>query len=276
MSLSVLAIVLFAAFLHALWNALIKGAADKAAMLGLVALGHVGPGVVLVLLSEPAGLVIWPYVLASTVIHWGYYIGLDAAYRAGDLSVVYPVARGLSPVLIALGAWLLVDEALPILSWTGVILVSLGILTLALPALRGDLPLLGPLAATGVAVTIAAYSLVDGIGVRLAGSPGGYIGWLFVAEVLVFLWVLAFRRRRLLALPPRTLAIGYFGGLVSAVAYALVLYAQTLAPLGLVSALRETSVIFAALIGLFWFGEGPRAPRLLAAGIVGAGIVMIT
>ena len=275
MSATVFAMVMAAAFLHALWNALVKGADDKAAMLALIALGHVIPGVLLVAVSPAASWAIAPYIIASTVIHWFYYIGLNFAYRTGDLSVVYPIARGLAPLLIALGAWVWVGEALGLQAWFGIALISLGILALAVAGMRGSVPVAAILAATGVALTIAAYSLVDGVGVRVATTPATYIGWLFVAEIFVMLWMLTFRRARLMAVPPKTAVIGIAGGMVSGLAYALILYAQSLAPLGLVSALRETSVIFAALIGLIWFKEGPRAPRLLSAVIVGAGIVLL-
>lgn len=270
---SVAAIVLFAALMHATWNAVVKGAGDRAVMLGLVAVGHVIPGIVMVTLAPLPVLAAWPYIIASTVIHWAYYYGLNAAYRHGDLSIVYPVSRGLAPVLIALGAQFWVGEVLPLSAWVGILCVSAGIMLLTVRQFGRGVPVQGIGAALAVAIIVASYSIVDGIGVRASGTALGYVGWLFVAEICVVAFVFSTRWDRLCACKPRTIWLGLCGGLLSGAAYGLVLYAKTLAPLGVVSALRETSVIFAALMGVILFGEGPRRIRLIAAGIVVVGIV---
>lgn len=275
MSAGIVAIVLAAALLHALWNALVKGAGDKTMMLGLIALGHVVPGVVVVALAPSPGWAVWPYIVASTIIHWGYYYFLNIAYHLGDLSVMYPIARGLAPVLIALGAQVWVGETLPLLAWAGILAVSVGIMALTRGLFAGALSRVGLLAALACAVMVAGYSLVDGVGVRLSRNALGYVGWLFVLEIVVALFIFIPRLTRLRAVPPRVIALGFLGGVISGTAYGLVLYAKTLAPLGIVSALRETSVIFAAMIGVLWFGEGPKGNRLVAAGIVAFGIVLI-
>ena len=274
MSPDIAAIVLLAALMHATWNAMVKGASDKALMLGLIALGHVVPGVALALilpLPDPAA---FGFIIASTIIHWAYYALLNTAYRIGDLSVIYPVARGLAPVLIALGAQVWANETLPPLAWAGIVTVSVGIMLLA--AGRGQVAPAGLIAAFGTALMVAAYSVVDGIGVRLSGHALAYIAWLFAAEVFVVAFVAMRFRARVMAASPRTLALGFAGGLISAAAYGLVLYAKTMAPLGLVSALRETSVIFAALMGIVLFGEGPRRKRLIAAAVVAGGIALMS
>lgn len=275
MSAGIVAIVLSAALLHALWNALVKGAGDKTIMLGMIALGHVVPGAVVVALVPSPGWAIWPYVVVSTVIHWGYYYFLNVAYRLGDLSVMYPIARGLAPVLIALGAQIWIGETLPLLAWAGILCVSGGIMVLTRGVFTGALPLSGLLAALACAVMVASYSLVDGVGVRLSSNALAYVGWLFMLEIIVALFIFSTRLERLRAVAPRMILLGFLGGVISGTAYGLVLYAKTLAPLGLVSALRETSVIFAAMIGVLWFGEGPRGNRLVAGVIVTAGIMII-
>lgn len=275
MTFGVIAIVLCAAFLHALWNALVKGAGDRTVMLGLIALGHVIPGVALAANLPAPAPESWIYILASTVIHWGYYYLLNAAYRSGDLSVVYPIARGAAPLIIALTAWLWVGEVLAPIAWLGIGAISLGIFILVRPGKVAQVPPAGLLAAFGTALTVAAYSIADGVGVRLSGQALSYVAWLFTAEIFVAAYVLGARGARLRAMGGRTIVIGIAGGVISGTAYALALYAKTLAPLGMVSAMRETSVIFAALFGVLWFGEGPKGRRLWSAAIVAGGIVLI-
>ncbi|MCP5038054.1 MAG: EamA family transporter [Rhodobacteraceae bacterium] len=275
MSISIGAIVILAAFMHALWNAMVKGAGDKTVMLGLIALGHVLIGTVLVTISTPPDISVMPYVIATTVIHWGYYYLLNVAYRLGDLSVVYPIARGLTPVLIAIGALIWVGEVLSFEAWAGLGLVSVGIMVLAAGILAKNAPMTAILAALGVALTIAAYSVVDGIGVRISGSIPGYIGWIFLAEGFVATFVFLKFWPRVKATSPGNIRLGIVGGLISGGAYGLVLYAKAHAALGIVSALRETSVIFAAIIGVLWFGEGPVRRRIFSAVIVLAGVVLI-
>jgi drug/metabolite transporter (DMT)-like permease len=216
-----------------------------------------------------------PYIIASTVIHWGYYYLLNMSYRVGDLSLVYPIARGSTPLLVAIPAFLFLGEELSLEGWAGLLLISGGIMILSFRPSSTGRPRLAILLALGTAITIAAYSLLDGLGVRISDKAFSYIAWLFVAEGLIVFYIFSTRMERLRALSRKQILIGLSGGVLSALAYALALYAKTLAPLGMVSALRETSVIFAALIGLFWFGEGPARPRLIAAVIVSTGIIML-
>ena len=275
MSLSLVLIVLAAAFLHAFWNALVKGSADKTIVLGLIALGHVVPGIAMAALAPLPGWDAAPYIIASTLIHWGYYYFLNLAYQIGDLSLVYPITRGLAPVLVALGAQLWIGENLTTFAWLGIFSVSAGVMVLSQDIFKIGLPKISIVAAVIVAAIVAAYSLVDGIGVRLSESITGYIGCLFTAEAFVALFIFKNRWERIRVMPIKICLLGFAGGVLSATAYALVLYVKTEAPLGLVSALRETSVIFAALIGVLWFGEGPKIRRLLAGLIVAVGTVMI-
>jgi len=268
-------VVLAAALLHAVWNALVKGAADKAVVLGLISLGHVVPGLFVVAAVPLPPIETVPYIVASTVIHWGYYYLLNSAYKVGDFSLVYPIARGLAPVLIALGSQIWIGETLPLLAWVGILTVSGGIMILAGGVFDGSLSPIAIVTAVGVAISVTAYSLVDGVGIRISGNPLGYIGWLFVAEIFVAIYIFCTRFERLRAVSMRTVIMGFAGGAISGLAYAMVLYAKTFAPLGIISALRETSVIFAALIGVIWFREGPGGKRLVAAIVVVVGIGII-
>ena len=268
-------IVLFAALMHAVWNAVVKGATDRTITFGLVSVGHTIPAIIIapfVPLPDPALL---PFIAASTVIHWGYYYFLNTSYRFGDLSLVYPVARGIAPLLVAVLAFIWLGEALPAMAWAGMICISAGILILGMRRAGKGPPVQALIMALLTGGTIALYSLVDGVGIRLADQALTYIVWLFIAEGFVILYIFLPRGDRLRAQTRRQIMIGLVGGILSALAYALALYAKSKAPLGMVSALRETSVIFAAMIGLIWFGEGPVRPRLIAAGMVALGIVML-
>lgn len=275
MTLGIGLVVLGAALLHAFWNALVKGSGDKTIMLGFIALGHVFPGLLMVAISPLPDFASVPFMIASIMVHWVYFFLLNTAYRLGDLSLIYPISRGLAPILVAMGAQFWLGENLPFLTWIGILCVSLGIIVLSRSVLQGALPPLALLAAIGIGLIVTTYSLVDGIGVRKSGNAISYIGWLFTAKLLIVFYVFPTRMERVRAMPWRVLLLGVSGGLVSGFAYALVLYAKSIAPLGMVSALRETSVIFAAIIGVVWFKEGPRSQRLIAAIIVALGIATI-
>jgi drug/metabolite transporter (DMT)-like permease len=266
-------IVLAAAVMHASWNALIKAGNDKVVMQCLV-MFFAGvpclPFLLFIPLPAPAS---WPFLALSLAVHGVYYVTLVNAYRFGALSQVYPIARGAAPLMIALGAWAFADEQMSVLEWAGVIVASAGIMSLAAP---GKLPREEELKAIGFAlatsITIALYSLADGIGVRRAGESMSYILWLLALDafpvMVVGLWL---RRGRIVESfrPPMKRAI--VGGLLSALGYGIVIWAMGRAPLAHVSALRETSVILAAVIGTALLGEPFGRRRILAAVLVAAG-----
>ena len=277
MSEFAVALVLGAAVLHATWNAIVKGTRARALVLAAVAATNGTVGLGLLLWAETPEVASWPYIAASSVIHYGYYYFLALAYKWGDLSRVYPIARGSAPLLVALGALVFAGEQLSTFGWGGVVLVSAGISILAFFSKGPSIPdPRSTAAALATGLIIASYSVVDGIGVRLSGSPFGYMGWLFVTEFLVtlFLWVRL--RPRFTPEVRGTLAVGYLGGFCAVAAYGMVIYANTLAPLGMVSALRESSVIFAALFGVVIFRERPWISRIAAALTVGIGVLVLT
>jgi len=219
----------------------------------------------------------WPMILASTAIHTAYYVTLSKSYRSGDLSQVYPLFRGLAPVMVVLGAALFADELLAPGAMLGIGLVSVGLISITFAG--GALGKIPPLAlrwGLATSVLIAAYTVADGIGVRAAGNPFSYIIWLFLLEPIpIGLWLLARDRAGWAGYMRSRPAKICAGAFAAAAAYGMVIYAMAVAPMGLVSSLRETSVIFAALIGSFLFREPFGRQRVIAAILVCCGVVLI-
>lgn len=275
MSPTALSIVLFAAILHAGWNAMVKAVDDRAGVLAAVSATHAAVGLAMVFSFPPPAMASWPSIAASAILHYGYYILLFRAYRHGDLSQVYPISRGMAPALVALSAMVLIGETLSPRGWLGLAGVSLGVGILALQrgAAHASRQAVG--LALGLGLLIASYSVADGIGVRRSDGVFGYMGWLFLLEFPVPLTIALTRRRDGRGFRPQVLVMGALGGMAAVSAYGIVLYAKTIAPLGAVSAVRESSVIFAALIGILVFGERPVLGRVIAAAVVAAGVVTL-
>ncbi len=273
----VIGMVLLAAVLHASWNAMAKsGGAPQFSIASYRLVNAIWCLPLLFFVPLPLAAS-WPMLLASTLIHTVYYYTLSRSYRSGDLSQVYPLFRGLAPVLVVVGAALFAREYLSSGAMLGIGLVSAGLISITVAGGRfGKIP--GPALRWGLAtsVLIAAYTVADGIGVRAAGNPFSYILWLFVLEPIpIGLWLLARDRTGwfvyMRAKPGKITA----GALAAAFAYAMVIYAMSVAPMGLVSSLRETSVIFAALIGTLMFREPFGRQRIVAAILVCLGVVLI-
>ena len=276
MTVLVFSLVLLAAALHAIWNAVIKGTGDKTIAIGLVALGHMVLGLIGAAILPLPDIKVIPFIIASTLIHWGYYYGLTTAYKFGDLSLIYPIARGISPVIVTFVAFFWIDERLSWVEMSGVLLISSGILFLGLRSLSNEKSITALVFALTTGMLIAAYSVTDGFGVRLTENPLSYIVWLFIAEGFVVFYIFVRFKVRLLKSSFSEIMLGFFAGVISTVAYGLALYAKSLAPLGIVTALRETSVIIATLIGVLWFKEKPIGYRIGAASIVFCGIIFLT
>jgi len=261
--------------MHATWNAIVKNAGDRALTLAAVAAMHAVGGALLIAISEPPDMASWSMIAASTIIHYVYYFLLFQAYRVGDLSQVYPISRGLAPALVAIGTYLIIGENLSPGGWAGLAAICSGIGLLALQRGAADADPRAIIFATMLGLTIAAYSVADGLGVRWSLSPTGYMGWLFLLEAPVVLAVLGPRIARRHKIDWKVFGVGLIGGALSVTAYGVVLYAKTIAPIGAVSAVRESSVIIAALIGVVFFGERPWRGRILAALIVAGGVVLL-
>jgi len=273
----VLPLVLLAAGLHASWNALVKAGGDRLAVQGLVMLAPALIAAPFLPILPLPGAAAWPYLLASLTLHLIYNALLVAAYRHGDLSQVYPIARGSAPVLVAIGAWVLAGEAKSATEMLAILIVSFGILALSFrrgPRKHGEAQSIALAFLVGLA--IASYSLTDGLGARAASSVMSYIAWLFFLEgTFFFLFIALVRRGRLVASFRPVLLPGLGGGLMAGLGYAIVIWAMTVAPIAHVVALRETSVLIAAAIGALVLKEGFGRQRLAASVFVVFGTVLL-
>jgi drug/metabolite transporter (DMT)-like permease len=272
----VIVIVIGAGALHACWNAIAKQVSDRLmAFAWIGAASMVGGGVLLAVTGLPARAAIG-FAITSAVIHVGYELALMNSYRLGAFNQTYPIARGTSPLVVAVGAYFLAGEHLGLAAWAGVITLAVGLMSLALSSgrlSRQDLPAVGAAVLTGL--TIASYTIVDGLGVRHAHDPYAYTGLLFLMMGPPMLVVAAARRPLAAWRDAATAGRGVLAGLLSVVAYGIVLWAQTRAPLAEVAAIRETSVVFAALIGVAVLGEDFGRRRIAAAVVIATGIVLI-
>ncbi len=271
-------LVLLAALMHASWNALVKGAEDRFLAMTLVTVmpGLLSLVVAVFLLPLPARAS-WPFLLLSMIAHGGYYVCLLEAYRFGDLSRIYPLARGTAPLFVAALSTLAVGERLATPALAGVALVALGTGSLAF---EDGWPKGGQgrsvIFALLTAIAIAGYMLADGLGARRSGAPFSYIAWVFAIDSLPLLLALpVLRGRASLAYLRRNWLIGLAGGLLSLGAYGIAIWAMSRGAMGEVAALRETGVVFAALIGWLALGEPLGRRRIAASCAVAAGIILL-
>ncbi len=272
-----MALVLCAALMHASWNAIIKSERDRLVGFGVVmASGAVICAPLLPFLGPMSPEAI-PWLILSGVVHVFYYFFLLSAYAHGDLSHVYPIARGLGPTLVAIFSGVLIGEHLKLHEAGGVLLVSLGIMALALAKGLKDLGGRGTVFAIVTGITVAGYTFADGLGSRVSGNAIAYIAWLNVVEGP---WVLVFAmwKRR----PGPVLAYlrlygwrSAIGGVIATLGYGIAIYALSVGAMAHVAALRETSVLFATVIGTRLLGEPFGAKRAMAAGMIVAGLVLM-
>lgn len=276
-SAPVLAATLGAACAHAAWNSIAHAIPDKVAALTLVSAGGFACSVPLVLIAAPPGTRCWAYLAVSAILHVAYSVLLMLSYRLGDFSQTYPLARGTSPLAVMLLAAVFAGERPGPGQFAGVGLICAGLGSLVLAGRGADgFDRRAVLASIATGLTIASYTTVDGLGVRLSGSVLGYTGWLMMTQTAVLpLAALAWQRGRLLTALRPTWHIGLLGGALSVLAYGLVLWAQTRGALATVAALRESSIILAAIIGRVFFHERFGRVRLAAAICVTLGIVTL-
>ena len=256
--------VLGAALVHATWNALVKTDGDRLSLIKLMSATQVVVSVVLIPFVPAPSLESWPYLAASSVFNTGYMLMLNRAYAAGDLSLVYPIARGVAPLAVAIVSITVLGENLSFANQGAVLLIGLGITSLALTQRPTRLIDLRPFFfALTTGAFIAAYTIVDGLGARAAGSAHGYVVWLsLVTSLLIVACVHWLQQGRSRPVAQRTRTAGIAAGMMSYASSWVVIWALTLAPLALVSALRETGVVFAVIIGVAVLKEPLSLSRL--------------
>jgi drug/metabolite transporter (DMT)-like permease len=270
--------VLLAAACHAGWNAAIKRGLDPLATTVSISIGAAFIALVLIPFAGLPAAVSWPWIGASVLIHLFYFAALIESYRSGDMGQVYPIARGSAPLLTAMATTVLVGERLGLLGWCGIVLLAAGVLLISLRGSR-DLERLDRRAigfAVFTAVTICAYSIVDGVGARLSGNANAYSLALFIGigpVMVVYAW--ACGGQGMLAAMRRHPTVALAGGALQLGSYAVAIWAMTVAPIALVAALRETSVLFGAIIAVIVLNEPLRASRIAAALLIVTGLALI-
>ncbi|MGF6724656.1 drug/metabolite transporter (DMT)-like permease [Paraburkholderia sp. GAS41] len=270
--------VLFAALLHASWNAMLHSNDDRFLSMTWMSIAIGAVATFVILFTPRPAHAAWPYLIASGLVHIVYNVTLVRSYRRNDLALAYPIARGSSPLLVTLGAALFAHEAIGPLHVLGIVMISGGIVAIALQGQHVSRA--GVLAALTTGVTIALYTVIDGIGVRLSGGEAlAYTAWMFLFYWLMPLLFVARRGSAALWAPlraaPMTVGSSLIGGLVSIAAYGIVIWALQSGAMGMVSALRETSVVFAVLIGRVFLREAVSRKRWLACVIVAGGAVCL-
>ena len=275
MSIFVFISVMFAALLHAGWNALIKNGADKQAGMLLLTLGHAFIGLCFIpFFPVPTGQV-WLWLLASGIIHAFYQLFLGFAYERGDLSRVYPIARGAAPMIVLVVSLLFGLDKLDFYDLIGASVIGIGILLMGLGIFNLDedrklIPL-----ALGSAFATAGYSIIDGMGARLMGDAFAYVSWLLIFSAIFYVPVIfSIKGQSVFPKNRKQLSLGLLVGGTSFLAYAIVVWAMTQAPIAVVTALRESSILFAVMIGYFFFGDRMTFNKILAAVVIVIGILL--
>ena len=275
MSLWVMLAVLGAAFLHALWNSLLKVGTSRMGAMVILSMGEIPIGLAVVMARPPLDWSVAPWVIAAGCAHFFYKLFLTYAYERGDLSRVYPIARGSAPLMVGLVSPFFLPDVITPVEFAGIAVLGLGILLMAQGVFaNGENRRLIPYA-LGSACATATYTLIDGQGARVSGDAVAYIAWVFVADGLFFAGgMLAWTGLAVLPRQRKAWGVGMIAAAASFGAYAVSVWAMTIAPIAVVAALRETSILFAVMIGWLVFGEKMTRGKALAALVIVGGVML--
>ena len=275
MTTFVLLAVLGSAFLHALWNSLVKSGVSRMGAMVILSVCEVPIGLTVALFRDAPTVQVLPWVAASGLAHFFYKFFLTYAYERGDLSRVYPIARGTAPLIVGLVSGLFLADVIAPVEFAGIAVLGAGILLMAQGVFAsGEDRKLIPYA-LGSALATATYTLIDGSGARVSGDAIGYVAWVFIADGLLFATgILLWKGLAVLPRDRRAWGVGFVASAASYGAYGISVWAMTLAPIALVAALRETSILFAVLIGWLAFGEAMTRGKMLAAAVIVGGVML--
>jgi len=274
-SFGILLAVLGSAFLHALWNALIKTGTSRLGAMIILSIGEVPIGLAVAAFCPLPAPEVWKWVLMAGCAHFFYKSFLTYAYEHGDLSRVYPIARGAAPLIVAIVGTVLLADHLTLHEFAGIAILGLGILLMAQGIFsNGENRKMLPYA-LGSACATATYTMLDGTGARVAGDAIGYVAWVFVADGLLFsLGMLTWKGLDVLPRDRKAWGTGMLAAAASYGAYGVSVWAMTKAPIAVVAAVRETSILFAVLIGWLVFGERMTRGKALAACVIVSGVIL--
>jgi len=279
MTITVFLAVILAALLHAIWNAMVKSGSDKHASMTAIVLGHLPIAILILPFAPQPELASIPWIVGSLVIHLGYQLFLVSAYRIGELTQVYPIARGFAPLVVSLVSVLFLGEILSTMQTAAIILISIGITSISLVhRADGKWNNQAVIMALITGCFIASYSLIDGVGARVADTALGYWTWAAIGNAVVFsLWT-AFTQPQVfkqIHIDKNLQKVGLLGGTASYLAYGIVIWGFTQAPIALVTALRETSIIFAVLIGVVVLKERLSLAKVISTAITISGMILL-
>ncbi len=277
MELNVFILVIFAAILHAVWNGMVKNFEDKVISVSAIVFGHVPIAIIVMLFLPLPTLESVPYIILSAVIHQGYQYYLISAYKIGDLTRVYPIARGTGPIVATLISIIFLSLLITKFQTLSIILICFGIITLGLfseISIKNNKAIIYSLA-TGF--FIGMYSLADGYGARISLSPLSFLGWSFILNAMIFPIILKYMgySNVFSRVIKEAKLIFWAGGTLSYVVYGIVVWSFTKAPIPLVGALRESSIVFSILIGFFFLKERITFVKVLAILLIFAGVVLL-
>ena len=277
MPLNIFLAVILAAFLHAVWNAMVKNEDNKYLAVTAIVLGHVPASIFIILLTPASSVESIPFIILSALLHIGYEWYLLSAYRFGDLIKVYPIARGTAPILVAIVSLIFLGVALSNFEILSIFIISLGILSLSFQGAKGFKDRSVVIYALVTGFFIMGYSITDGYGARVSNSFLSYMGWSFILNATIFPIILKINNKS--EVITKTFKEGkkifFIGGTLSYIVYGIVVWGFTQAPIALVAALRETSIIFALLIGIFFLKEKFTFLKAIATFIIFFGVVLL-
>ena len=269
--------IILAAFLHAVWNAMVKNEDNKYLAVTGIVLGHVPISVLIILLTPIPSVESIPFIILSALLHIGYEWYLLSAYRFGDLTKVYPIARGTAPILVTIVSLIFLGVALSNFEILGIIIISLGILSLSLQGAKGIKNRSAVIYALVTGFFIMGYSITDGYGARVSNSFLSYMGWSFILNATIFPIILKINNKS--EIITKTFKEGkkifFIGGTLSYIVYGIVIWGFTQAPIALITALRETSIIFALLIGTFFLKEKFTLLKVIATFVIFFGVALL-